>query len=340
MFLSEILSAKTIVPIIEHLAQDPEFELQLFNDGFCIDYIRSLGLAVTYVLSDFDNWVKRQVANSDLVLMGKSYREPSEYSIIRAAEFAEVPVLMVVPDMGFEIIMAKLEGLGRQEEPGLPHLLFADGRSLERCRQRGLPDERLLPFGNPYFDQLYCEVESDPRAPHRSGICYFSTPFELDFARGILPSDYCHQELIGDIRSVCTELGEELIAKRHPQVEEGLFHGIRIYDGSPLDVIRRISVAVGSYSTTLLEAYAAGVPAVSYQPWDANIRSDVFEGRIPIAKTSEALKSLLVRALAEHSDKLTVRPVTFNPGRSLAEIKPIIRATIDLRAKEAKRSAI
>lgn len=61
VFVSEILSAKTLVPIIGALRSDPEFCVRIVNDGFCMELVQTLGRPVTYILDDFEASATRPV---------------------------------------------------------------------------------------------------------------------------------------------------------------------------------------------------------------------------------------------------------------------------------------
>lgn len=327
VFVSEILSAKTLIPIMDALKPNPEFDVKIVNDGFCIEFVQSLGLPVKYILDDFDSRIDLEVQSASVVLMGKSYVQPSEYEILRRAAHWGVPVLMVVPDMGIDVVRAKLKGIGDDSSDSIsfPKLLLADERTRESLKSLNVPTDSIVAFGNPYFDELYEELVRDRSEWNPEGIGYFSTPFELDFERGILPAHYRQKDLIADIMQVCSNLGQSLTGKRHPQVDLALFEGMEVFEGTPLEMIRKVRVAVGSYSTTLLEAYAAGIPTISYQPWESNIRQDVFEGRIPITKTASELEEALRLTLVHPPSRRAPAYVTLNPGSSLATIVSLIR---------------
>ncbi len=326
VFVSEILSAKTLIPIVEAMRREPEFTVTMVNDGFCIEFIRSLAMPVEYIVDDFESEIDLKIRDSSVVLMGKSYAQPSEYQILRRANHWGVPVLMVVPDMGIDIVRAKLRSIGGESNCiPFPTLLLADEKTHVSLRSLNVPDHRIVEFGNPYFDELYEQLAEDTAEWNATGIGYFSTPFELDFDRGILPADYRQKDLIADIRKVCASLSQPLTGKRHPQVDLALFEGMRVFDGTPLEMIRTIRIAVGSYSTTLLEAYAAGIPTISYQPWKTNIRQDVFEGRIPITKSQTELEDAIQAALANPPMRQAPRLVTYTAQASLAKAVRLIR---------------
>ncbi len=326
-FVSEILSAKTLVPMLGALRTDPTVNVRIVNDGFCQEFVRTLDLRVEYILDDFESRIDEELRSASVVLMGKSYVQPSEYAILHSAARWGVPVLMVVPDMGIDVVRAKLKGIGDGSSAGIPWptLLVADSRTRASLADLGVPNDRIVEFGNPYFDELYGELEHDSGRWDHQGIGYFSTPFELDFDRGILPADYRHRDFVADIRRASLTVGEPLTVKRHPQVDPALFEGLNVFDGTPLEMIRTIKVAIGSYSTTLLEAYVAGIPTISFQPWDANIREDVFAGRIPIVKTTSELEELLRLTLLCEFERRTPDLVTYNPGRSLDRVIPLVK---------------
>lgn len=319
VFLSEILSAKTLAPIIGALRSDGRYLVRIVNDGFCRDFIESLELPIEFIIDDFESRIDQIVRDVSIVLMGKSYVQPSEYILLRAASRHRVQVLLVVPDMGIDVVRAKLKGIceGNAQDIPWPTLLLADPRTRDSLCELGVPNSRVKELGNPYFDELYRNLNQDRTAWMGQGIGYFSTPFELDFQRGILPTDYKQKELIADIRDVASSLSLPLVGKRHPQVDLALFDGMSVFDGTPLDLIRTIRVAVGSYSTTLLESFASGIPTISYQPWKSNIREDVFAGRIQITKTKNELKQALDRATKGPSARRNPTVVTFHPSKSI-----------------------
>ncbi len=334
-FVSEILSAKTLVPIIGALMSDEGFQVRIVNDGFCREFVESLGLPVEYIVDDFESGIEKEICQASVILMGKSYVQPSEYVLLRLAARHGVPVLMVVPDMGIDIVRAKLAGIGG--EIPWPKFFMADARTRASMRSINVPDELIVEFGNPYFDELYHELEQDTSEWNPVGIGYFSTPFELDFDRGILPADYRQRDFTEDIRQACRELGQPLIGKRHPQVDPVYFEGMAVFEGTPLEMIRQIRVAVGSYSTTLLEAYAAGIPTISYQPWEADIRHDVFEGRIPIVKSTSELKKALAQMMEKPRARQEPEYITYNPGSSLkVALEHIRRAALGVNRDSAQ----
>lgn len=332
VFLSEILSAKTLVPIVSALKRDSSIEIQIVNDGFCKEFVESLEIPFTCIESDFESRIRPIIAGSALILMGKTYIQPSEYQILNIAQQEGTPVLLSIPDMGFDIVHAKLIGIGGGYGEGapLPLLMLADQRTIESLRRSGIPDSHIIEAGNPYFDELYQELEINPlRSIDAKRVGYFSTPFELDYTRGILPAKYAQAQLIQDIREACSKLGYELVGKRHPQVPESLFDGIPLFEGRPIDLIRDVKVGIGSYSTTLIECWASGLPTVSYQPWKADIRGDVFADRIPIVKTPQELLINLERAMGSELDPhLDTRFVTCNPGTSTETYLKVIRDII------------
>lgn len=333
VLLSEILSAKTLVPVVEHLAGTPGVEVRVINDGFCVEFVRTLGIPFVLIDDDFARRVRQHIIWADVVVMGKSYVEPAEYQIMRIAQELNRPVLLVLPDMGVDIVRAKLKGIGT--EIRWPQLLLADPRTKESLRSIGVPGHLLFEAGNPYFDVLYRELVSDPGNHFAQGIGYLSTPFCLDYSRGILPADYPHALLVDDLREACAEVGQPLVAKLHPQVNPELFEGLEIRGGTPLAFIRHIRVAVGCYSTTLLESFVAGVPTISYQPWDADIRGDVFQGRIPIVKTREGLHAALRQAIQTKRTIAKDRTTTYFPGSSVLRYVDLV-----LQAITAKHMAV
>ncbi len=319
VFLSEILSANTLVPILRQVRREGAFALDIVNDGFCREFVESLGLPVEYAVDNFAEVVGHKLRGASLVLMGKSYVQRSEYELLEEAALQRVPVLMVVPDMGLDVVRAKLSGI----QPPWPVLLLADERTAGALPELGVPRGQIVLMGNPYFDELYAQLGADASAWDGEGLGYFSTPFELDFQRGILPADYPQRRFVLDLADAAERLGQPLMAKRHPQVSLDHFRGLSLFEGTPLGMIRRIRVALGSYSTTLLEAYAAGVPTISYQPWKRLIRKDVFEGRIPIVRTPAQLAQAVSSAL--HVPRRAPVAVTANPGRSLQEAMRQVR---------------
>lgn len=337
VFLSEILSAKTLAPVIAALSRSSNVNIKVVNDGFCVEFIRTLNIPFTQITGDFRSGIEEFIRNSDAILMGKTYEEPSEYIIFDCAARLGKPVLLVVPDLGAQVVRAKLKGI---DFASISTLFLADPETKAAVVQSGIPVDKIVEAGNPYFDELYEALLSEA-FDCSAGIGYFSTPFELDFQRGILPADYRQADLIADIKRACHEIGVPLIGKRHPQVDAALFEGMDVFEGTPLGLLRKIKASVGSYSTTLLESYVAGVPTISYQPWDTNIREDVFRDRITIVKTFQELCTSLDQAVKtpRHAD-FKIRTITYNSGRSIEYFTETIQGMLlDRDARVLPRDA-
>jgi hypothetical protein len=316
LFLSEILSSQTLLPVLAAL-RARGCDVRVINDGFCRAFLDSEGCDYELIDYDFAGRIAEPVAWADVVVTGKSYVEPSEYLLMELARAMGKPLLLALPDPGADVVMAKLRSRDGVGHITLPVSLVADARTRSELVRRGLPADRLIPAGNPYFDDLYDRLASPLPDVRRPGtVAYFATPFDLDWERGILPTDYSHRRMIEDVKERVESLGAVLIAKNHPQVPKELLEGIEIFDGHPLDLIRRVTATVSSYSTTLLEAWVAGVPSVSYQPWTADIRADVFAERIPIVKNLADLERALGEALTAGVASGAPRPITFFPGQA------------------------
>ncbi len=133
--------------------------------------------------------------------MGKTYEEPSECIIFDCAARLGKPMLLVVPDLGAQVVQAKLKGVNLSS---ISTLFLADPETKAAVVQSGIPDNKIVEAGNPYFDELYEALLSET-FDQAVGIGYFSTPFELDYQRGILPANYRQGDLIADIKKPVTK---------------------------------------------------------------------------------------------------------------------------------------
>lgn len=328
IFISEVLAMHTIMPIMKYLKGDPRIKMTIIHDGFCTEEVNKHNIDYTLIKEPFLQNVEQFVRESDLVLSGKSYSQLSEIELINIAKGLQIPYLLLVPDIGGEIALAKLTDR-RNKRLLLPDKIFiADKKTHDYLINFGVPENLIIAAGSPYFDMIYNRSENEKRRPNKNLLVYISTPFELDHKRGILDAPYEQHQLIQDIKTAAQELNLDLVAKRHTQLDPELFNGINTYDGDIFSLLMQAHVVVGSYSTGLLEASVIGTPVVSYQPWRKNIREDVFFGRIPIAKSYKELVDNISKAPLLNRNSLD--KMIYNPGKSLSIILNHIYTTLSL----------
>lgn len=328
IFISEVLAMHTIKPIIKYLKGDPRIKMTIIHDGFCSEEINKHAIDYTLIKEPFLQNVEPFVRENDLVLSGKSYSQLSEIELINIAKDLQIPYLLLIPDIGGEIALAKLTDW-RNNRLLLPDKIFiAEKKTHDYLVNHGVPENLIIAAGSPHFDILYKRIENEKRKPKKNLLVYISTPFELDHKRGILDASYKQSQLIQDIKTAAEELNLELVAKRHTQLDPELFSGINTYDGDIVSLLMQAHVVVGSYSTGLLEASIIGTPVVSYQPWPKNIREDVFFEKIPIANSYKELVENISKAL--HLNENSLDKMTYNPGKSLSVIINHIYTTLFL----------
>lgn len=330
-FLSEILAAKTLAPVVRRLAKDARYRTIVINDGFCTELVSSLGLGVEVIGSRFEARIGPLLDGVSLVVTGKSYCQPSEYAILREAAARNLPVLVSLPDLGFDVVDAKLRGCDGSGGFPPPRCLLADPMTHASLLRRGWATDRLVAAGSPHFDVLYARSPG-PGEDSRLA-AYISTAFEQDHVRGILDVPYSQRRYIRELAETFTAIGLNFVARRHTQVPACYFDGIPMTDEDSLALMLRSRIVVGSYSTALLEAYVAGVPVVSYQPWPRTIRADVFAGRIPIAKNLDELNRIVGSLLEGAWDAgRRARRITYYAGASLSRYVEVIAEAIGAEA--------
>ncbi|MGE0637761.1 MAG: hypothetical protein AB7P01_15055 [Bacteroidia bacterium] len=318
IFVSEVLAMHSIKPLITRLKQDTAIEVNIIHDGFCTEEINKHNIDYTLIEAPFAENVKPFLENCDLIISGKSYAQLSELELLALSKELQIPYYMLIPDIGGEIALAKLTDF-RTGELLLPDKIFiADKCTHEYLINHSVPNELIVPTGSPHFDKLYKRIEQGISDPVKNLIVYISTPFELDYERGILNACYKQSRFIREIKAASDELSLKIIAKRHTQINADLFAGITMYEGDIVPLLMQACVVVGSYSTGLIEAAVMGIPVISYQPWTDNIRQDVFTERIPITKSYKQFVAKIKSALS--FERSEAEEITYNPGKSLAVI--------------------
>lgn len=330
ILVGEVLSLHSLKPLINRFQAHPEINTIVINDGFCTDEVIKQKIDFSLVNEPFNENVIPFLKDCCLIISGKSYKQQSELTLLKYSKQFNIPYFMILPDIGGEIVLAKLENLISNEFMLPDKIFIADQNSHSFLISSGIPDEIIVPAGSPYFDEFYNLIEKQILLPKENLLVYISTPFEYDFERGILEADYSQKRLIREIHMASKELGVNFVAKRHPQLNEDLFQGMEQHDGDIVPLLIKAQVVVGSYSTGLIQGAIAGKPAVSYQPWTTNIREDIFSGIIPIAKNySELIENLQTAFATSHS---SIRKITYNPGKSASFIQNFVYSELEISA--------
>ncbi|MBR9699915.1 hypothetical protein GOV09_05650 [Candidatus Woesearchaeota archaeon] len=342
ILLSEVLAARALKPVIDTLRQDTSLELLVINDGFGAATLDQMGIDYQLIEASFEEEARQLVEQADLVLSGKSYREPSENTLMRLCRELDTTYLMLIPDMGGQIGLAKFsERLDGQLL--LPtKILITDPATHTYMQDHGIDPQAFIEVGNPHFDGVYERVKrASATANETPVVTYLDCPFELDYERGILRiGPYSQGQFLDGVMDAIRRLGQEVKfqIKKHGQSNESHFErarseGIPFVQGDCITIIANSDVAVSSYSTTLLDASIADVPGVSYQPWPGDtIRADVFESRVPIAKNKEELQRELSNALERFGNPRTVLPLnTYHPENGVESIVGVIYNQLERR---------
>jgi glycosyltransferase involved in cell wall biosynthesis len=322
VFMSECLAAKSIFPLIEGLSKIPNIDIRIVNDGFGKHLLEESGLQFEHINIKLYDRLEDYVLNSDMILSGKSYLQPAENYLMQLSLKHNVLYLMLIPDIGGQIAYAKFNQNDSSFSTLLPtFILLSDEITHSYMVDKGIPVEKLIKIGSPYFDTLYRRLFLNESNLNKKFITYMDVPFELDYSRGVLPLGYYSQKnYIDEITSVIEglDLFNNFKIKKHMQSDDKAFSLVppsNFYNNNDsFSLILESSLVISPYSTTLLEAYVAGVPAISYQPWEGEIiREDVFKDRIPIVKDKVSL-SEKIKELFNNStlfDKPNI--LTYNP---------------------------
>ncbi|MFK4259163.1 hypothetical protein [Agrobacterium tumefaciens] len=213
--------------------------------------------------------------------------------------------------------------------PVLPDIIAIPDRFVgDALVSAGIPEARIRHLGSPYLD-AWMAGETRSRGIHRR-VCIFEVPNKFDWAVRGAPPFYDEEQILVDLDGCLERLGVPYTYKPHPWN----LHNKNVAQPpsrapiSSLDVRKLLlshGLVVSTYSTVLILARLAGIPAISYQPSPAPLhRKAIFEHcGIPIARTQDdlmmALETLYGRQESEQTD-----PFWFNVNKSREKTLDII----------------
>lgn len=212
----------------------------------------------------------------------------------------------------------------------LPTIVCAiDELSKQEAIEDGIPAERIRITGNPYFEHFADAIGVDAEDPHT--ILFLSQPIRGD-AGGAYGFDE-HEALKACI-SALQALPQEykLSIRLHPRDDAHKFDGLlgpRASLCEKLTLEEALSGAglvVGMFSTTLLQAAAAGKRIVSYQP-GMLLHDPLITNRLGITR-KVATEEELAQAFIEYADGMLPRVETplkmFGPPGAVGRVIAIL----------------
>lgn len=273
--------------------------------------------------------------------------EGAARQLVAAAHRADVPVVCIVPDVGYGA--RKLAGL---DDAALPdRVCVADPITRALLIENGLPATVIRETGSPYFDALLAEP---PLPPAPEGALRVGLLVNPNGGRQRLANEK-HVVPDGALPAVEHVLrafpGSQLTVRLHPRQDPARIDELlRLSESAILDPIQPGStlrefvaaqhVIVGSYSMGLMVARLLGRPALSYQPpmGDEGLRREVFAAwDVPVATGEHELAAMLVERLAAPVRPLAPESLLYAPGHSLDAMVTVIRDALSVGARSIPR---
>jgi hypothetical protein len=313
------LQVLSLYPVINELCKADGIDIECINTDQPLDH--EIPLNLTNISSDDIAVLEEKIIETDLVLSGLTFLGDLETNAMKLAKETATPYVVFIADVGIDIVSKKIQ----PRVDMIPdHVLIADPRTIDGVRKR-YKDINFVEAGNPQYDRFLLHEQRE-RRKITERILYMDIDFERDFEKGLLPSgpykkEKYLRELYDAIQNVYSRI--EFSVRLHPRsdpkdFEEAKNRGFSIdSEEDSFNSITKSDLLVSSYSTSLFEASIAGIGALSYQPWESDIRSDIFGGRVDIAKTPVELEALMRKKnTTPNGSNDNGYSMLFNPGYS------------------------
>lgn len=277
-------------------------------------------------------------ANIHMLITGTSYNNRIELRAIQCAKSAGIPTVTIMDYWGnYAERFRDPEGVLHYPD----YYIVMDQMAGNEALAKGVPPETLQVLGHPGLDHLVTG-HSLRAAPTEQGsrILFISQPIEIQYGRQF---GYTEQDVLRDcIEAMGSKPDSRLSVKFHPREDKSLTdnHQQFAVEGALSTLIPQYDLIIGMFSTGLLHAVLAGVPALSYQPGliveDHCIASRL--GIIPLVHNPQQLKEtidqLLLPDLAVNDqDRLvTLQEFIWMDGKSAERIFKFLHETFHLEA--------
>ncbi|MCW8060087.1 hypothetical protein [Agrobacterium tumefaciens] len=322
LYMSGNLPAQTLDLVADLIKDETQYRLAVLSNGDIFDQ-KIVGKHQPH--DAIKNGIPEELFARLLVI---SPRTPGNDEAVITARFKErdSTVLAICTDVG--------GGAEKYKRfPVLPDIIAVPDRFVGNALvSAGIPEARIRHLGSPYLD-AWMAGQTRSTGIHRR-VCIFEVPNKFDWeVRGASPF-YDEQQVLADLDECLQRLGVPYTYKPHPWNLHNK-NVARPPTEAPVssqdvrELLLSHGLVVSTYSTVLILARLAGVPAISYQPSPAPLhRKAIFEYcGIPIARTQDALMTALETLYGrEESEQLD--PFWFNVNKSREKILEIIRGAL------------
>lgn len=203
----------------------------------------------------------------DAIITGTGHGDSLDKKFIRAGNKLNIPTFAV---LDFWV------NYSERFEDSMPTKIFVmDETAKQEMIEEGLPEEKIVITGNPFFD-TFEKVEGEGEI-----ISFFSQPFtEIEDSLGL--NEVESLEAIAKIFA-----GEKIKAKLHPKCAKtdkfDHIEGVEITEESVEDLIQQSKVVTGLNSMVLFQSCVMGRKVLSYQP-GLRIKDPLISNRLGISK--------------------------------------------------------
>ena len=203
-------------------------------------------------------------ASVQLLLAGTSFGDSVDKQI--RAVLSDIPSVYVLDYWGNYALRFSTEGAALRYLP--TKLCVMDATAQAGAVREGIPEDRIVITGNPYFEHFTDNVTQDAEDPHE--ILFISQPIRKDVGRIYGFDEYTVLESLK--RVVERSEGYRLVLKLHPRDEAGKYDAylsdrVSISREKSLEAaLSKAGTVVVMYSIVLMQAALAGKKVLSYQP--------------------------------------------------------------------------
>lgn len=359
--------ANTVIPLVGPLLARGD-QLCLYGKDFSLEKYAQAGLAATGIMSELSSVsleeVKRFLVkiSPDIIITGTSADDFTEKYIWKASEELEIPSLAILDQWGNYGLRFSNHGvddvISYEKDSCHPYLptriVVMDDYAREEMIAEGLPPERLVVCGQPYFETVLShgsdvvEQSKFSSSYDCSGndfvVVFASEPITTTYGKDAINYwGYTEQTILRSLVNGLEILAAEscrsivLLIKPHPKETPGhlseiakncsLVRCVIEQETSPWQLIGRADLICGMSSMFLIESIVLGRPVLSIQI--GLCRKDPFilasRGIVRTVVTEEDLADRLEKFLTRGDTEIPRMEIIGNPvARIMTEMESLL----------------
>ncbi len=346
-----------IYPVVKELCSQ-EKNVILFASKYSVEMFKRRNISFSEIAPYNFEQIGRlfDEEKPDMILIGTSMGYSLEDAFIEEGRKRNIPSIAIL-DSWVNYSTRFLDESARRKLRYLPDLVCVmDDIAKREMITEGIPSERIRVTGNPYFDDIFKEVNIYPPerkrallkkwrfSPNTILLSFFSQRIDKTFGSSKKAPKYLgytqFDALILLIKTLTRVLEDNkysisLVVRPHPKEQKISYKQfgkttknvplVVSNDEEPREILAVSDIITGMFSTVLVEAYILGKNILSIQP-SLSLNNPFILSRLGVIKTATCFKDMITQLnIICSNNKNNSRKLEFyQPGMATANIINII----------------